>query len=83
MKSVDTSSVAERKQLDILRSFSPEKRLKIAIDLTQTSRNLLSAGVRQRHPEYDERQVALAVIRLTLPDDVFTAAYPQASHILP
>ena len=83
MKPVDTSSVAERKQLDILRSFSPEKRLKIAIDLTQTSRNLLSAGVRQRHPEYDERQVALAVIRLTLPDDVFLAAYPQASHILP
>jgi len=39
--------------------------------------------VRRRHPDDDERQVRLAVIRLTLPDELFSAAYPEARDVLP
>ena len=60
-----------------------EKGLQAAIALTQTCRKLLIEGVRRRHPEYDERQIRLAVIRLILPEKLFFAAYPEARDILP
>jgi hypothetical protein len=43
----------------------------------------MEEGVRIRHPEYDEWQVKMAVIRLILPGDLFLKAYPQADTILP
>jgi hypothetical protein len=45
--------------------------------------SILREGVRRRHPEYDERQIRLAVIRLALPEDLFLEAYPEAKDILP
>ena len=44
---------------------------------------LYTEGVRRRHPEYDERQVKLATIRLTLPEDLLLAAYPEGRDIRP
>lgn len=32
-------------------------------------------GVRRRHPDYDERRLEEAVIRLTLPEQRFRVAY--------
>jgi hypothetical protein len=36
-----------------------------------------------RHPDYDDQQVKLAAIRLTLPADLFHAAYPEAGLFPP
>jgi hypothetical protein len=80
---LDTSPEVERIQNEIFRKMAPERRLQLAIELTQTSRKLLATGVRQRHPEYDEAQVRLAVIRLTIPEKLFLAAYPHAKDIVP
>ena len=83
MTSLDTTPHAEKVQIDVLRCMRPEKRLQKAIDLAQTSRKLLSEGVRRRHPRYSEDQVRAAVIRLTIGEELFLAAYHQAKDILP
>ena len=83
MKPLDTTQEAEKIQLDIFRRMGPELRLQAGLALSRTCRELLGEGVRRRHPDYDERQIQLAVIRLTLPDDLFSAAYPEAREILP
>ena len=76
----DTSRDAEKKQIEILRRMGPENRLRAAMELSRMSRKMLSEGVRKRHPDYTERQVRLETIRLTLPEELFRAAYPQAAE---
>jgi len=83
MRPLDTTPEAEKIQLDIFRRMGPERRLKAALDLSRTCRELLREGVRRRHPDDDERQTQLAGIRLTLAEELFSAAYPQARDILP
>jgi len=83
MKPLDTTPEAEKIQSDIFRRMGPEQRLQAGLALSRTCRELLREGVRRRHPDYDERQVHLAVIRLILPDDLFSQAYPEARDILP
>jgi hypothetical protein len=80
---LDTSPEVERVQVEIFRKMTPARRLQLAIELTQTSRKLLALGVRRRHPEYNEEQIRLAVIRLTIPEKLFLAAYPHAKEIVP
>jgi hypothetical protein len=79
----DTTRDAEKKQIEILRRMGPEGRLRAAIELSRTSRKLLLEGVHKRHPDYDERQIRLETIRLTLPKELFRAAYPEAGENLP
>lgn len=80
---LDTSPEAERAQIEIFRKMTPERRLHIAAELTQLVRKSLAEGVRLRHPNYNQEQVHLAVIRLTLPENLFLKVYPQAKEILP
>jgi hypothetical protein len=44
------------------------------------SRKLLFEGAHKRHPDYNERQLRLETIRLTLPEELFHAAYPEAGE---
>jgi len=83
MRPLDTSPEAENVQLEVFRRMGPERRLQAGLALSQTCRSLLLEGVRRRHPEYDETQIRLAVIRVMLPEDLFLKAYPQAADILP
>ncbi len=83
MKALDTTIEAEKIQIEIFRKMKAEQRLKMAISLTQTDRKLLMAGVRKRHPEYNENQIRLAVIRLTLGANLFSTVYPETKDILP
>lgn len=80
---IDTSNDAEKVQIEILRRMSPSERLGVALDLAATSRELMAHGIRQRHPEYTENEVRLAVIRLLIPESLFIKAYPQAVNIRP
>jgi len=79
----DTSREAETKQIEILRRMGPEARLAAALELSRISRKLLEEGVRSRHPNYNEKQIRLETIRLSLPKELFLAAYPETSRILP
>ena len=83
MRFLDTRSDAEKVQIEIFRRMDPEKRLQSAALLSETCRTLLAEGIRKRHPNYDEEEVRLAVIRCLLPKDLFLQVYPGARDILP
>jgi hypothetical protein len=72
----DTSLEAIRVQHAVYRRMTPEQRWKLAFQMTEFVRALSASGVRLRHPEYTERQVELAVIRLTLGEELFRKAFP-------
>jgi hypothetical protein len=79
----DTRPEAQRVQIAALRKLGPGGRLKAGLDLSQLARDLIRAGIRMRHPDYDERQIDLALFRTVLPPDLFMRAYPWASHQRP
>ena len=83
MRPLDTSPDAEKVQIEIFQRMEPEKRLQSAALLSETCHILLAEGIRKRHPNYNEEQIRLAVIRCLLPEDLFLQAYPSASDILP
>jgi hypothetical protein len=80
-RSLDTTIEIEEIQVRALRDMTPEQRLDVAIQLTNTSRKLLAAGVRLRHPEYTDEMIHYAVIKASLPEDLFLAAYPEFSTL--
>ncbi len=83
MRKFDTLPQMERIQTEILRKVKPEQRLKIALELSETSKKLLEEGVRSRHPEYTEQKIKLAVIRILLGEELFISVYPEAKGIKP
>jgi hypothetical protein len=72
----DTTEEAARVQREVLRRMPPMKRLQLACQMSDELREIVAAGVRHRHPDYDDNQVRLAVIRLYLGDDLFRKVYP-------
>ena len=72
----DTTLEAMRVQHAIYRRMPAERRLAMAFEMTAAMRRVSEEGVRSRHPEYTERQVQLAVIRMMLGDELFRRAYP-------
>jgi hypothetical protein len=71
----DTSLEAIRVQHAIYRRMPPEQRLRLACQMSDSARALAADGVRARHPEYSERQVQLAVIRMMLGNELFRRVY--------
>jgi len=72
----DTSLEAARIQHAVYRRMSPERRLQLAFQMTASARKQAAEGVRFRHPEYTDRQVELAVIRMMLGEELFRRAFP-------
>jgi hypothetical protein len=52
---------AHRQQVAIIRAMTPKERMQRALQMNRTSRELLAAGFRHRHPEWAEVQVHRAV----------------------
>jgi hypothetical protein len=72
----DTTPEAARVHLEIIRRLSPNRRMELALQLSDTIRGVVADGVRSRHAEYDEEQVRLAVMRLMLGDELFRKVRP-------
>lgn len=60
----DTTARAAAIQLDLYRSAGPSRRAQIAVDLSDAVRETTLAGIRRRNPDYSEREVAAAFLRL-------------------
>jgi hypothetical protein len=73
----DTSREAYWALTAALRRMGPERRAAMTFELNDQLRARLAAGVRMRHPDYDNEQVRLATIRLRLGDDWFRRAFPE------
>ena len=73
----DTSIDAARKQFEILRRLGPQARAKMAFELSDSLRSIVEAGVRHRHPDFDEKKVLLQVVRLMIGQTLFRQIYPD------
>jgi hypothetical protein len=71
----DTTPEALAVQFRILRRMGPAGRAAMMFDLCDNLRTLVAAGVRHRHPQWDDRAVEREVIRLMIGDDLFRKAY--------
>jgi hypothetical protein len=71
----DTTRDAFRRQLEVLRRLGVEGRAAMTFELSDNLRALAEAGVRHRHPDWDDRTVAREVTRLMIGDDLFRRAY--------
>jgi hypothetical protein len=80
---LDTSEEADRIQIEIYRAMSPARRFEIAGELNEMCRDLQRTGIRQRHPEYTDREVHIARSRLILGEKLFAMIHPESKHILP
>ena len=75
---LDTTPEAYRVYIRGLRALTPDRRARMAAELSDNVRATALAGIRERHPEYGDRQVRLAFLRLVLGADAFRALFPGA-----
>ena len=60
----DTSPQVAAIHAQLYREIGPAKRAEIVAELSDALRELAAAGVRHRHPEYDDDQVLQEVLAL-------------------
>jgi hypothetical protein len=79
----DTDAAAYEVQRQIYSQLGGKGRLAIAFRLTDSVRRFALAGIRTRHPDYTEAQVAQAFARLRLGDDLVRAIWPDRALVDP
>ena len=72
----DTTLEVARVQFTVLRNMGTVGRAKATFELNDTIRLLAEEGIRKRHPEYDDKAVRLALIRLSVSREVFQRLIP-------
>jgi hypothetical protein len=80
---VDTTIDADAVQLETYRRLGGAERVAIAFRLTALVRETAAAGIRSRHPDYDEEKVRAALARLTLGDTLVRKAFPGRDLVDP
>jgi len=73
---LDTDPAAYRVQIDAYRRMGARGRAEVVFRLNDLARAMAVAGVKSRHPEYDEEQVHLAYARLVLGDEWVLTVWP-------
>ena len=63
----DTSREAFAVQIERLREAGPEARANMAAELSDVIRELTLAGIRDRHPDFDDRDVYAAFVHALIP----------------
>jgi hypothetical protein len=58
--------------------MTPERRLAAGLALSEQGFAVMAAGIRARHPDYDDTQVTWALWRLRVGDRPFREAWPDA-----
>lgn len=60
----DTTPEARRIQLEVYRKMSGAQRIQLAFEISDLTRALARAGIRDRHPEWSESEVKRELLRL-------------------
>lgn len=74
--SPDTTLAAARVYYEIIARLTPAQRIARMLEMDRESEALAAAGIRHRHPHYDQRQVWLALTRMRLGPELFNKAFP-------
>lgn len=80
---LDTSRSAHEVQRDVYLRMGGAARVGVMFRLTDAVRRLAMAGIRARHPEYDEQRVRQAYARLVLGDALTRAVWPGQELVDP
>lgn len=84
MRPADTSPEVHTMQLERMRQMTEAERCELGVRLCKSARALMRAGIRARHPDYDDRTVELAMWRLLVEDEaLLRAAIPEALGVEP
>ena len=75
----DTTADALAVQTQVLRRIGMNGRAAMTFELSDNLRSLVEAGVRHRHPHWDDQTIEREVIRLMIGDDLFREAYGKES----
>ena len=73
--SPDTTIEASAVEVEILRKMDVSQRAEITFQLGNNLRQMVESGVRFRHPDYDNRKVNMAVLRIFVGDKIFRQIY--------
>jgi hypothetical protein len=79
----DTSADADRVQIDAYRRMGGQGRAAVMFRLNDLARSTAMAGIRSRHPEYDDERQQLALFRLILGDELVRTMWPDRDLIEP
>ena len=75
--SLDTSSDAERLQLEALRGMTPAAKAALISGLTRGAHRVAAAGIRHRHPDASPREQFLRLAVVILGSTLARRAYPD------
>ena len=67
----DTTPDAHRRQIEILRKMTPEKRALISFKLSDDVRQNAVAGIKKMHPDFTDIQIRRELLRRTVGDELF------------
>jgi hypothetical protein len=79
----DTSADAYRAQIEAYRRMGGTGRVAVAFRLNALAKAMALAGIRSRHPDYDEKQRHLAFARLILGDELVRRVWPDDALVDP
>ena len=79
----DTDLATHDLQADIYRRMGGTDRTAIMFRLSDFARRISLAGIRHRHPEYDDEAALLALARLRFGDDLVEQTWPSRPLVEP
>lgn len=79
----DTAREADGLQLEVYRRLGGAGRVATVFRLNTMVRTVAMAGIRRRHPAYDDRHVEYAWQRLVLGDALVREAFPDRDLVEP
>jgi len=68
---LDTTLEVLRKEFEILRRLEPHERAMMAFEMSDNLRRIVEAGVRHRHPDFDQKKIRLEVLRLMIGEELY------------
>ena len=79
----DTAVEIQRRQQDAWRWMGAPARAEQALVMSEEIRQVSMNGIASRHPEYSQRQVRMALMRLLHGSDVARAIWPNELPVAP
>lgn len=79
----DTTPEAAEVQRRLLRGMTPSRKARLVDELCESTRALALAGIRIRHPDYDDEHAKWALWRTLYGDELFQKAWPHAPLLAP
>jgi hypothetical protein len=76
----DTSPEAWKVLLDLLRKMPPSEKLQRTLEWSDLIRRFAEAGMRQRYPDADEREIFLRMARQNLGPELFRKVYGDCDY---